>query len=95
MELNSSISVCSPSWQYCKLHNEESEEGVSLFRSQNASEEKILLRSYNLYSDKQEYKNVELASQQLSILKEERRLLVCVCVCVLRQGALQWDVNCQ
>lgn len=37
-------------------------------------------RSYNLYSDKQEYKNVELASQQVSILKEERRLLVCVCV---------------
>lgn len=37
-------------------------------------------RSYNLYSDKQEYKYVELASQQVSILKEERRLLVCVCV---------------
>lgn len=31
--------------------------------------------SYNLYSDKQEYKYVELASQQVSILKE-----VCVCV---------------
>lgn len=39
---------------------------------------RILLRSYYLYSDKQEYKYVELASQQVSISKEERRLLVCV-----------------
>lgn len=35
---------------------------------------------YNLYSDKQEYKYVELASQQVSILEEERCLLVRACV---------------